>query len=185
MGRWLILALAISGCAPWAAQQQADDAFAKALSAQLSHQDDTAEAYYKQILVLGFDWSSVWNNLAAIEVHRHELRAARHLLARARAASDQDLIALTNYGVVSFWLSDLREAERAFETAQVLRRDLLNGIPTLGHDDYIRDRFARDTEHLARLAEKYLARIAADAKGETTQRPSDAELVADITSYRF
>lgn len=185
MGRWLILALAISGCAPLAARQQADDAFQKALSSQLAHQEDAAEAYYKQIIVLGFDWSSVWNNLAAIEVHRHELRAARHLLARAREANDQDLIALTNYGVVSFWLSDLREAERAFESAQLLRRDLLNGIPTMGHDDYIRDRFARDTEHLAKLAEKYLARIARDGNGETGQRPSDGELYSDIISYRF
>ena len=183
MLRWVVCALAISGCAPLATQHLADVAFSKAIAAQLAHQDEVAESYYKDIVVLGLASSAVWNNLAAIEVHRRELSAARHLLARAVETSDRDLIALTNYGVVSFWLSDFREAERALESAQVLRRDVINGIPSVGHDDFVRERYERDTEHLAQVATKYLDKI---AKSMQTGEPVvSADLIADITPARF
>jgi hypothetical protein len=186
MGRWAVLAtLVLSGCAPFATQRLADAAFHKALTAQLSHQDEVAESYYKEIIVLGLGTSAVWNNLAAIEVHRRHIQAARHLLARAVEASDRDLVAITNYGVVSFWLSDFREAERALESAQLLRRDLLNGIPSMGNNDYVRDRFEKDTAQLARVADKYLDRISKSLQMQTGEPTISGELIADITPARL
>ena len=79
-------------------------------------------------------------------------------------------------------LTDLREAERALEEAQRLRRDLLNRIPTLGRDDWERDRWERATEKLAKVAMKYLARI---EKEQSAELPSERELRADIVAARF
>src|SRR4051812_47812344 len=90
----------LSGCAPLAAEHQADASFRKALAAQLASQDDAAELEYRHVVALGFNWSPVWNNLAVIAAHRHEYRTSRHLLAQAVAANDHDVVALTNYGVM-------------------------------------------------------------------------------------
>src|SRR3954451_17326846 len=124
--------LLLVGCAPLAAQHEADAAFRKALTAQLAARPDEAEQLYRQIIALGFDWSPVWNNLAVIEVHRHEYIAARRLLAHAVATNDRDLVALTNYGVMSFYLADFSVAKKSLVDAQALRRDILNHMPTMG-----------------------------------------------------
>ena len=119
----------LSGCAPMAAEHQADASFRRALSAQLASQDDAAELEYRQVIALGFNWSPVWNNLAVIAARRHEYRVSRHLLAQAVSSNDRDPVALTNYGVMSFYLSDFREARRTLVDAQQLRHEILNRIP--------------------------------------------------------
>jgi Tfp pilus assembly protein PilF len=149
----------VTSCAPLAAQHQADAAFRKALAAQLARQEDQAENGYREVLALGFEWSPVLNNLAVIAVHRHEYIAARKLLQRAVAANDRDLVALTNYGVMSFYLSDLSEARRSLVDAQALRRDLLNHMPTMGRNDYAHDHYEHVTQSLAQTAEKFIRRI--------------------------
>jgi hypothetical protein len=83
---------------------------------------------------------------------------------------------------MSFWLCDLREAERSLVDAQELRRKLLNGIPTMSHDDWLHDHWARATEGLAKVAERYLAKI---QKSQLGERMSDSELTASIFSARF
>src|SRR5947209_1703405 len=90
------------GCAPLAREHRADAAFRDAIGAQLAHDEVRAEVLYRDVLALGFDWSPVWNNLAVIAVHRHEFPSARKLLAHAVAANERDVVALTNYGVMSY-----------------------------------------------------------------------------------
>jgi hypothetical protein len=173
----------LGGCAPMAAQHQADAAFRKALAAQLASQDDYAEQQYKEVIALGFNWSPVWNNLAVIAVHRHEYRVSRHLLAQAVASNDRDLVALTNYGVMSYYLSDFREARRTLVDAQRLRREILNHIPSMGHDDYQHDHYEKVTESLVHTAARYLDRIDKAELGVEPPVPSD--VVAAITPARF
>src|SRR3954464_5352720 len=163
----------LSGCAPMAADDQADASVRKALAAQLASQDDAAEVEYRQIVALGFDWSPVWNNLAVIAAHRHEYRVSRHLLAQAVASNDRDVVALTNYGVMSFYLSDFREARRTLVDAQQLRHDILNRIPTYGHDDYQHDHYERVTEVLVKTAQRYLERIDRAEMGAETPVAAD------------
>ena len=80
-----------------------------------AYDEPRAEALYREVLALGLDWSPVWNNLAVIEVHRHDYSTARKLLAHAVAANERDVVALTNYGVISYHLSDYVEARRTLE----------------------------------------------------------------------
>jgi tetratricopeptide (TPR) repeat protein len=170
----------LAGCGSLAAQHQADAAFRKALTAQLASQDDYAEGLYETILDLGFRWSTVYNNLAVIAVHRHEYRLARRLLAQAVDADDRDVVALTNYGVMSFYLSDFREARRTLLDAQALRRRNLDRIPTFGHDEWQYLRYERATEPLVATAQKYLGRIDRAELGQDL--PVERELMAALTT---
>ncbi len=175
--------LLLAGCAPMAAEHQADASFRKALVEQLASQDDQAEVEYRQIIALGFNWSTVWNNLAVIAAHRHQFRISRHLLAQAVSCNDRDLVALTNYGVMSFYLSDFREARRTLVDAQQLRHEILARIPTYGHDEYQHDHYERVTEVLVKTAERYLQRIDRAELGVET--PIASDVIAALQPARF
>jgi tetratricopeptide (TPR) repeat protein len=149
----------IGGCSLNGAQHQADAAFRKALTAHLRGDDDGAEAEYHKIIALGFDWSAVWNNLAVVEAHRHHYIGARRLLSKAVASGPRSVVALTNYGVMSYWLADLKEAKRALEAARLLREDNLNHIPSIGDNHFTYDLYARATAPLLETAKKYLTKI--------------------------
>jgi hypothetical protein len=116
-------------------------------------------------------------------VQRHEYIHARHLLAHAVEANDRDLVALTNYGVMSYYLSDFREARRTLVDAQKLRRDILNHMPTMGRADYMHDHWEHVTEPLAQTAQKYLERI--DRAEMGAEVPSAADAVAAISVHSF
>ena len=169
-----------------AVQHQADASFRKALAAQLASQDDQAEVEYRQIIALGFNWSPVWNNLAVIAAHRHQYRVSRRLLGQAVASNDRDLVALTNYGVMSFYLSDFREARRTLVDAQQLRHEILNHIPTYGHDDYQHDHYERVTEVLVKTAERYLERLDRLDRAELgAEAPVAGDVIAALQAARF
>ena len=160
--RKLCALLALStfvGCAPLAREHLGDAAFRSAIAAQLSYDDARAETLYREVLALGLDWSPVWNNLAVIQVHRHEYSAARRLLAHAVAANERDVVALTNYGVISYHLSDYVEARRTLEEARRLRARLIDSIPSMGRASWEEDQYARATQPLDETARRYLARI--------------------------
>lgn len=147
------------GCAPLAAEHRADAAFRSALAAQLAWDEPRAEALYREVLALGFDWSPVWNNLAVIAVHRHQYSAARKLLAQAVAANARDVVALTNYGVISYHLYDFAEARRTLAEARALRRRIIDSIPSSGRAGWEERRYEEATAPLDAVAQKYLARI--------------------------
>jgi len=184
----LVVVLA-TGCAPLASEHQADAAFRHAITAQIRGSDAEAEPFYREIVALGFDWSPVWNNLAVIAAHRHEFRLSRKLLAQAVRANHQDVVALTNYGVMSFYLSDLKEAERTLVDARALRRELIDRFPSLGGGaNWDGDRYARITAPLDETAKRYLAKIArAEAAGldAGVEQPSQSELLAALQVRRF
>ena len=134
---------------------------------------------YRQILALGLDWSPVWNNLAVIAVHRHEYSAARKLLAHAVAANERDVVALTNYGVMSYHLSDYAEARNTLEEARRLRIQLIDCDPVeagarRGKRNSTRGRRRRST----RRRRRYLARI--DSATISDAPLPAADLMADL-----
>jgi tetratricopeptide (TPR) repeat protein len=180
---WALVACVGAGCAPLAAQHQADAAFRKALAAQLADRGDEAQQLYREVISLGFDWSPVWNNLAVLEVHRHEYISARHLLAHAVEANPRDLVALTNYGVMSYYLSDFPEARRTLVDAQKLRRDILNTMPTMGRSDFTHDHWEHVTEPLAQVATKYLKKI--DRAEVGAESPTAGDAVAALQVHSF
>src|SRR5678815_145859 len=110
----------LAGCAPLAVQHQADASFRRALTAQLAGDEPRAEAEYRHVLELGVEDSPTLNNLGVIAVRRHAYIAARHLFARAVRADARDVVALTNYGVLSYYLADLSEARRTLDGARSL-----------------------------------------------------------------
>ena len=172
-------ALAV-GCAPLAREHQGDAAFRSALAAQIGHDEPRAEELYRQILALGLDWSPVWNNLAVIAVHRKELSVARKLLAHAVAANARDVVALTNYGVISYHLSDYAEARKTLEEARRLRvrlhrlDPLVDGARPRGKSE----QYARATAPLDETARRYLARI--DSATLSDAPLPAADLMADL-----
>ena len=179
--RKLIALLALPtlvACAPLATEHRGDAAFRKALTAQLAHDEPRAELLYREVLALGLDWSPVWNNLAVIQVHRHDYSAARKLLAHAVAANERDVVALTNYGVISYHLSDYAEARRTLEEARRLRTRLIESIPSMGRASWEEDQYARATQPLDETARRYLARI--DSATLSNEPPPPADLVADL-----
>jgi hypothetical protein len=184
----LVVVLA-TGCAPLAAEHRADAAFRHAITAQLRGADSEAEPFYREIISLGFDWSPVWNNLAVIAAHHHEYRISRKLLAQAVRANAQDVVALTNYGVMSFYLADLKEAARTLAEARALRRDLIDHFPSLGGGaNWDGDRYARVTAPLDETAARYLAKIArAQAAGldAGAEAPSQSELLAALSVHHL
>jgi hypothetical protein len=184
-----LVVLLATGCVPLAVEHQADAAFRHAITAQIRGDDAEAATFYREILALGFDWSPVWNNLAVIAAHRHDLRVSRKLLAEAVRANGQDVVALTNYGVMSFYLSDLREATRTLADARALRRDLIDHFPSLGGGgNWDADRYARMTAPLDETAARYLAKIArVEATGldAGTELPSQSELLATLHIHQF
>ena len=173
----------VGGCAPLAVEHQGDAAFRKALAAQLASDEPRAELLYREVLALGLDWSPVWNNLAVIQVHRHEYSAARKLLAHAVAANASDVVALTNYGVISYHLSDYREARRTLAEARALRLRIIDSIPSMGRTAWEEEQYARATAPLDVVAAKYLARIDRAEISDVPAAPAD--LVADIQAIIF
>ncbi len=176
MRAWIILALA-AGCAPLAVEKKGDALFRSAIAAQIGGDSERAESDYRRIVQLGLEWSPVWNNLAVLAVKRHEYTVARHLLAQAVRANDRDVVALTNYGVMSYYLADLREAERTLRDARALRHRLLESIATTGADDYAHARYERVTDPLDKTAAKYLDRI---AKSEVSSTPIAEDFTAEV-----
>jgi tetratricopeptide (TPR) repeat protein len=174
-----LLALSTSvACAPLAREHRGDAAFRKAIGAQLAYDEPRAEALYREVLALGLDWSPVWNNLAVIQVHRHDYSAARKLLAHAVAANERDVVALTNYGVISYHLSDYAEARRTLEEARRLRLRLIDSIPSMGRTSWEEDQYARATQPLDETARRYLARI--DSATISDAPMPAADLLADV-----
>jgi Tfp pilus assembly protein PilF len=161
MRAWTVMLLCAAGaCAPLAAQNQADAAFRKAVAAQIGGDAERAETEYRRIISLGFNWSPVWNNLAVIAVKRHEYIQARRFLGTAVQANDRDVVALTNYGVMSYYLADLKVAQKSLEEARALRTRLIQQMPSGGRNDWQPERYAKATEPLDRVAAKYLDKIA-------------------------
>jgi tetratricopeptide (TPR) repeat protein len=187
LGRALILgcAMLVGGCAPLAAEHHADAAFRQALTAHIRGDEPAAEAYYHQIITLGFNWSAVWNNLAVIEAHRREYIASRKLLARAVAAGPRDVVALTNYGVMSYYLSDLKEARRALVDAKRLREDNLNLIPSVGDNHYRYDHYVRVTEPLLETGAKFLRRIDQSELGRPVPAEDGVRVAAALTVHHL
>ncbi|HZS35218.1 MAG TPA: hypothetical protein VFF06_00250 [Polyangia bacterium] len=172
-----------TGCSPLAVQNQGDAAFRKAITAQLGGDEERAETEYRRVIALGLNWSPVWNNLAVIMVHRHQYRVARKMLASAVAANDRDVVALTNYGVMSYYLADLREAERTLLGARHLRQENLEHFPTNGRTDWGAEHYARVTAQLDELATRYLDKI---ARSEVSASPPpDGEFIAELTGHRL
>jgi len=168
----------VVGCAPLAREHRGDAAFRKAIAAQLAYDEPRAEELYREVLALGLDWSPVWNNLAVIHVHRHQYSAARKLLAHAVAANERDVVALTNYGVMSYHLSDFAEARKTLMAARRLRHDIIESIPSEGRGAWQEEQYARATAPLEDTARRYLARI--DAAMLSDAPPPPADLVADM-----
>jgi Tfp pilus assembly protein PilF len=150
----------LAACEPLAAQHQADASFRRALTAQLAGDEARAEAEYRAVLALGVEDAPTLNNLGVISVRHHAYIAARHLFGRAVKVDGRDVVALTNYGVLSYYLSDLGEARRTLGEARQLRHEILESIPSLGRANFEEERFARSTESLDAVAQKYLGRIA-------------------------
>jgi Tfp pilus assembly protein PilF len=174
------LLVLVGGCAPLAREHQADAAFRAAIGAQLAYDDARAEALYRDVLALGFDWSPVWNNLAVIQVHRKEYKAARELLAHAVAANGRDVVALTNYGVMSYHLNDYGEARRTLEEARALRVRILDSIPSeSGRTSWEEAQYAKATQRLEDTAKRYLARIDAATLSDAPLPTMD--LMADLS----
>jgi Tfp pilus assembly protein PilF len=167
-----------SGCGAMAVEHQGDALFRKALTSQLAWDEPRAEGLYQDILKLGLDWSPVWNNLAVIAVHRHEYSVARKLLAQAIAANEKDVVALTNYGVISYHLCDFGVARQTLADARILRRRIIESIPSMGRTPWEEDQYARATEPLDRTAQKYLSRI--DVAEAMDAPPPPADLMADL-----
>jgi Tfp pilus assembly protein PilF len=184
MMRFVVGLLLFSACAPMAARNQADAAFRRALTAQLSGQEDRAEADYQLILALGLEDSPTLNNLGVIAVHRHNYIGARHLFGRAVKADGRDVVALTNYGVLSYYLADLNEARRTLDGARQLRKQIIEQIPSLGRSNFEEERWARITEPLDAIAVKYLARVEeAVERGRVESTMARGELVASLAVH--
>ena len=179
-GLLLLTAVSSIGCAPLAREHQGDAAFRSALAAQLGSDETRAEQLYRQVLALGLDWSPVWNNLAVIAVHRHHYSQARKLLAQAVASNDRDVVALTNYGVISYHLYDFAESRRTLQAARDLRRKIIDGISS-DHFGWDERQYERATERLERTAVKYLARI--DHAQASDSPPPPADLMADLQMH--
>lgn len=173
----------LPACAPLAREHRADAAFRNALGAQLGGDSDRAEREYRQVIALGFQWSPVWNNLAVLAVRQHHYIDGRRLLRRAVECNDRDVVALTNYGVMSYYLSDLREARRVLTQARALRRDILDHIPSVGPGQWDADRWERSTASLDATAEKYLERI--DRAELSGAPPPSGDLVAALSIQKF
>ncbi len=180
---FLFAGLGGTGCQPFAMQHQADAAYRRALTAQLAGDSARAEVEYRQVLALGVEDGPTLNNLGVLAVRHHSYIAARHLFARAMKADDRDVVPLTNYGVLSYYLADLAEARRSLDEARQLRHEILESIPSLGRDNFDGDRFARATEPLDQIAAKYLRRVAdAETRGHAQAMPP-TDLVAAISVH--
>ena len=173
----------LGGCAALgAAQHQADAAFRRALTAQLAGDEARAESNYQEILKLGLEDSPTLNNLGVIAVRRHNYIGARHLFGRAVHADGRDVVALTNYGVLSYYLADLNEARRTLDGARQLRKQILQQIPSSGRSNFDEERWARITEPLDQIAAKYLQRVdEAVEKGRAESLMQANDLVAALS----
>jgi hypothetical protein len=120
-----------------------------------------------------------------IAVRRHAYIAARHLFARAVKADARDVVALTNYGVISFYLADLGEAQRTLDGARRLRKQILQQIPSSGRGDFEEERWARVTEPLDQIAARYLSRIADAESRQRAEALSLGDLTAALTLHKL
>jgi Tfp pilus assembly protein PilF len=167
----------VGGCAAWSARHAADAAFLRGLAAQLGGDDAGAEPEYRRATELA-ESAAAWNNLAVIAARRHHYRDARHLLSRAVDADRDDLVAITNYGVMSYWLADFGEARRAFGEARTLRQAMLATIPSTARTTFDEDRFARETAGLDATCARYLERME-QAPGMFGAEPPGDVLIAE------
>jgi Tfp pilus assembly protein PilF len=176
------MAVFLAGCALMAAQHQADAAFRRALGAQLAGDEARAEINYQEVLKLGVEDSPTLNNLGVIAVHRHNYVGARHLFGRAVQADARDVVALTNYGVLSYYLADLKEARRTLDGARQLRKHIMESIPSSGRSNFDEERWARITEPLDQVAAKYLQRVdEAVERGRAESLMAPGELFAALS----
>jgi tetratricopeptide (TPR) repeat protein len=184
--RWLVFApLLVAACAPLAREHQADAAFRRAITAQVAGDADRAETNYREIVELGYNnWSAVWNNLAVIAARRHQYIIARHYLAHAVQCNDRDVVALTNYGVISYHLADLKVARKTLEDARALRLRLIDSIPPIGRADGQPERYAKATQVLERLAQKYLDKMSRDDDDGSVASMRPDEVVAETLRPR-
>jgi Tfp pilus assembly protein PilF len=169
-----------AGCAPLAAQHQADAAFRRGLAAQLAGDEPRAEANYQEVLKLGIEDSPTLNNLGVIAVNRHNYIAARHMFGRAVQCDGRDVVALTNYGVLSYFLADLNESRRTLEDARQLRRQILEQFPSEGRTNFDEERWARLTEPLDQIAAKYLQRVDEAVEKGRAESLMPKDLVAEL-----
>jgi Tfp pilus assembly protein PilF len=181
MKRWLGVVIFLAACEPLASQHQADASFRRALTAQLAGDEVNAEAEYRAVLALGVEDAPTLNNLGVISVRHHAYIVARHLFGRAVKADSRDVVALTNYGVLSYYLSDLGEARRSLDDARQLRHEILGSIPSLGRANFEEERFARSTESLDAIAAKYLHRIAQAEERGRAELTLPGDLLASIS----
>ena len=177
MRRVLALAAIFAGCAPLAIQHQAAGYFRRALTAQLSGDESAAEEGYRNVLALGVEDSPTLNNLGVIAVRRHNFIGSRHLFGRAVQADRRDVVALTNYGVLSYYLADLNEARRTLDGARQLRKHILQEIPSYGRGNFDEERWARVTEPLDEIAQKYLQRVDEAVERGRAEAMPDSELL--------
>jgi tetratricopeptide (TPR) repeat protein len=155
--------LGVSGCGLSSAAHQADAAYRRAIAAHLAGDLDQAAAGYVRVIRLGHPTAATWNNLGAVYASRGHYRQARRLIGQAVALDGENVVALVNYGVLSYHLFDFGEAERAFQRAKRARAHQRQAIPSIGRADWDGLRYDRETEPLAERAERYLRRIAAGA----------------------
>ncbi|HEX4462507.1 MAG TPA: hypothetical protein VIA18_31235, partial [Polyangia bacterium] len=93
---------------------------------------------------------------------------------------ERDIVALTNYGVISYHLYDFAESRKTLTAARALRRKIIDSIPSehLGWDER---QYERATEQLERTAVKYLTRI--DSSQASDSPPPPADLMADLQMH--
>jgi Tfp pilus assembly protein PilF len=181
----LVVSGLLSGCAQMTAQHQADGYFRRALTAQLAGDEAAAEENYRQVLSLGVEDSPTLNNLGVIAVRHHNYIGARHLFGRAMKAEARDIVALTNYGVLSYYLADLNEAKRTLDGAIQLRKHILQEIPSYGRGNFDEERWAKVTQPLDDIAQKYLKRVdEAEERGRAEAMP-DSELLGSMAMNDF
>jgi Tfp pilus assembly protein PilF len=180
-----LLSIFFGGCAQMSVQHQADGYFRRALTAQLAGDEPAAEEGYHKVLGLGIEDSPTLNNLGVIAVRHHNYIGARHLFGRAMKADGRDVVALTNYGVLSYYLADLNEAKRTLDGARQLRKHILQEIPSMGRGNFDEERWARVTQPLDEIAQKYLQRVdEAEERGRAEAMPP-GDLMALVATNDF
>jgi tetratricopeptide (TPR) repeat protein len=155
----LPLLLAVGGCAQLRLEARVNQEFRAGLLEQMRGNSDRAQDIYRHLLTLDGQHGAALNNLALISIERGQLIVARRLLARALEKNPTNLVALTNYGVVSYHLADLGPAKHALTEARRLRQLTVDEVPSDGRSDWTQARFLRLTQALDRITGEYLVRI--------------------------
>jgi Tfp pilus assembly protein PilF len=150
--------VALSGCAGMQASR--DGLFTRAVLEQDVGNDEAAGRDYRSLVALGDAGSAVYNNLAVIAGRRRQPVEARRLLERALVEQPDNVIALTNLGVVEFHLGDRERSAAAFVEAQLRRQEVLLRLPSTGRVNWYAARYEGATAHSAEVARSYLERLA-------------------------